>query len=115
MDRRNSLTILGKSWNSPIFLERTVRGVAYRCRLKNWKELDCGRSDRDNFSWGYFGEGPACTSYSILRELFDKVTAEDYEFAFMANFVSKVPQDSVLKISGEEVCLLLGLKPKLKR
>ena len=69
----------------------------------------------DNFSWGYFGEGPSCTSYSILRALFDRVTAEDYAFPFLANFVSKVPQGSALKISGEEVCLILGLKPKQKR
>ena len=101
--------ITGRKWNSRMVIERKANGRLYSKRLRNWYYVDSHMKDMDNFAWGYVGTGPACTAYSILRELFGKDTAVAMYHEFLERFVALVPESAELHITGDEICTILGI------
>lgn len=102
--------IIGRKWNSGIVVERRAGRRIYRKRLRNWYCIDSHMPDMDSFAWGYLGTGPACTSYSILRELFGRKVAQERNQEFLERFVGLIPEDAELHITGDEICRMLMIQ-----
>lgn len=109
MKGMRNISITSSKWNSGLILEHAANGRKYRKRIRNWYFIDSGVNDCDSFTWGYLGSGPASTAYSILRELFGKDIARAKYMEFIERFVSRVPEESALCISGDSICLMLGI------
>lgn len=109
MGLRN-ITVVGPRWNSALKMERKTANRTYSRRIPNWYRIDNRIGDRDYFAWGYNGSGPAATAYSILRELFGRSVAENRYTDFVELFVSRVPENEALRISGGDICKLLKIR-----
>jgi hypothetical protein len=86
-------------------------GKSREYRLRNWYSAEVLRSgDNDDFTWGYHGEGPHATAYSILREFFGKKVAEDRYDEFVNLFVSKLDEGDGFVIDSATAARTLGLR-----
>ncbi len=109
--KMNKIEFRSKKWNDGVVIVERGKGSKPRERaLKNWWRIDRGFPDYPDFTWGYWGEGPVALSYSLVRELFNKETAEAQYSTLLEQFIAKLPQEEGFIITGEEICRILNPK-----
>ena len=88
---------------SPIKVISTSKGKGRSRTLKNWHRIDNCLRDAPRLTWGYVGTGPFNTSYSILRELYGKKTAERMANEFLRQTIAILPEREGFSLSEEHV------------
>ncbi len=98
--------IVATAWNKPIFV-KTGKG---KKRLRNWYSIEVFRGkDNNDFTWGYYGQGPHNTAYSILREFFGREIAVEKEQEFVNEYISMIDQNHGFIIDSAAAAKLLQL------
>ena len=107
--------VVARMQNFQITVVERINNVTVRRRMRNWYLLDRGMEDTDNFAWGYVGTGSTCTAYSILREFLGKEGADELCDRFRQEFVERLDQEKGFRITGESICKILGMDPRMAK
>ncbi len=96
MAKGSALMFSALGWHMPIFVSEGSRVW----RLRNWYGLSKGEADSNEFTWGYEGDGPHATAYSMLFEAFGKDIAEKHAETICREFLKGWPSDSGFTVRG---------------
>lgn len=96
--------IIATVWYKPM----VVRKNGNIHLLVDWCARDHGMPEMDTeWTWGYFGSGPASTAYSILREFFGSEAAEEYCSQFLRDYVGKLDEKKGFTIDRKTAAKML--------
>ena len=103
---RGGKEIVATAWYEPIMVHCNGRSHA----LIDWYAKDHGGAPEEGIelTWGYHGNGPSCTAYSILREFFGKAAAVEHNRAFLREYVGKLDMKKGFRIDRKAAARIIS-------